>query len=101
MQLAADMPTVLVGTLEALDQVRVKRDRFERKLRRGQPLSTNEIEVWTRTTEMMSWLARFDLVVVDQGHYEPVLMELSVSELNVRQFCSARRLFAMTTSYSR
>src|SRR3546814_14125165 len=71
MQLPVGERMVLVGTLQALDQVRTKRDELDRKSRRGRPLTVEELETQDITGRMMSWLQGFDLVVVDEGHYEP------------------------------
>ena len=71
MQLPVSERMVLVGTLQALDQVRTKRDELDRKSRRGRPLTAEELETQDITGRMMSWLKGFDLIVVDEGHYEP------------------------------
>ena len=71
MQLPVSERMVVVGTLQALDQVRTKRDELGRKSRRGRPLTVEELETQDITGRMMSWLNGFDLIVVDEGHYEP------------------------------
>ena len=40
-------------------------------MRRGQELSDGEEQDYLDLGVTLSWLARFDLVVVDEGHYEP------------------------------
>ncbi|MFI4973070.1 MAG: DEAD/DEAH box helicase [Caulobacterales bacterium] len=62
---------VVVGTLQALDQIRTLRDRIERKMRRGRTLTTLELNAYPEVTKTLAFLKGFDLVVVDEGHYEP------------------------------
>lgn len=62
---------VVVGTMQALDGVRIARDRLERKLRQKGELSDADAEALQVATKMMAWLKGFDLVIVDEGHYEP------------------------------
>lgn len=71
MQLPVDERMVLVGTLQALDQVRTQRDALDRKSRRGLSLTAEELEKQDINERMMSWLKGLDLIVVDEGHYEP------------------------------
>lgn len=63
--------TVVVGTMQALDAIRTTRDRLERKLRQKGQISDAEEDALQTATKMMAWLKRFDLVIVDEGHYEP------------------------------
>ncbi len=71
MNLPVGERTVVVGTMQALDGVRITRDRLLRKLRRNGDLSDVEDEGLRVATAMMTWLKGFDLVIVDEGHYEP------------------------------
>jgi superfamily II DNA or RNA helicase len=60
---------ILVGTLQALDKIRSTRDRLARKAVTG--LDDREQDDLTRLDEILSLLTTFDLILVDEGHYEP------------------------------
>lgn len=62
--------TVLVGTLQALDKIRTDRDKLRRKAAGG-PLEDTEVAELARLDRLLDLLGTFDLVVVDEGHYEP------------------------------
>jgi hypothetical protein len=62
---------VVVGTLQALDQIRAERDKLLRKQARGEGLSEAQNLKLGAHQEMLQNLSAFDLVVVDEGHYEP------------------------------
>lgn len=62
--------TVLVGTLQALDRIRTDRDRLRRKATVG-TLEEASLAELTRLERILKLLSTFDLVVVDEGHYEP------------------------------
>jgi superfamily II DNA or RNA helicase len=58
---------ILVGTLQALDRLRSDRDKLSRKA----PADADEKAELARLDEAMTLLATFDLILVDEGHYEP------------------------------
>lgn len=60
---------IVVGTLQALDRIRAGRDRLLRKSVAG--LSDTQQDELTRLEQMLDLLKTFDLVMVDEGHYEP------------------------------
>lgn len=60
---------IVVGTLQALDRIRAGRDRLLRKKVTG--LSEAQQDELTRLQQMLDLLQTFDLVMVDEGHYEP------------------------------
>lgn len=62
--------TVLVGTLQALDKIRTERDKLRRQAA-GVPLNEAKLAELTRLDRILDLLGTFDLVVVDEGHYEP------------------------------
>ncbi|NRB54908.1 MAG: DEAD/DEAH box helicase family protein [Salinicola sp.] len=62
--------TVLVGTLQALDKIRTDRDKLKRKGAGGQ-LEDAKVAELARLDRILELLGTFDLVVVDEGHYEP------------------------------
>lgn len=64
---------VIVGTLQAFDDIRRARDQYERKQRKGQKLSLDESAYLEIANPFLRFLGEFDLVVVDEGHYEPAL----------------------------
>tara|TARA_R110002124_G_scaffold243235_1_gene408304 strand:- start:10317 stop:13706 length:3390 start_codon:yes stop_codon:yes gene_type:complete len=68
---AEDERLVVVGTLQALNQIRSTRDRLEKKLRSEGALSDRAAEQLSQASAAMTWLQGFDLVIVDEGHYEP------------------------------
>lgn len=61
---------ILVGTLQALDRLRSDRDRLLRKAAAATLDADQQTEL-RRLNEAMDLLATFDLVLVDEGHYEP------------------------------
>lgn len=61
---------VLVGTLQALDKIRTDRDKLRRKAVGG-PLENSKVAELARLDRILDLLGTFDLVVVDEGHYEP------------------------------
>jgi superfamily II DNA or RNA helicase len=65
----ADRP-VLVGTLQALDRLRRDRDRLVRKARTT-ALDADQLTTLARLDEVLDLLATVDVVLVDEGHYEP------------------------------
>ena len=67
-QAAAADRLILVGTLQALDKIRSSRDRLARK---GAGLGAEEQAELARLDDMMTELRTFDLILVDEGHYEP------------------------------
>lgn len=62
--------TVLVGTLQALDKIRMDRGKLRRQAAAGQ-LDKTKVEELARLDRILELLGTFDLVVVDEGHYEP------------------------------
>lgn len=62
--------TVLVGTLQALDKIRTDRDKLRRNAAGG-PLEDTKVAELARLDRILDLLGTFDLVVVDEGHYEP------------------------------
>lgn len=62
--------TVLVGTLQALDKIRTDRDKLRRKAASGRLEDAKVVEL-ARLDRILELLGTFDLVVVDEGHYEP------------------------------
>lgn len=60
---------VLVGTLQALDKIRSTRDRLSRKAITG--LGPEQIVELARLDEILNLLKTFDLILIDEGHYEP------------------------------
>jgi superfamily II DNA or RNA helicase len=62
---------VLVATFQAFDRIRRDRDRLERKLRREGGLNAENAERLRVAKEFLAFLSGFDLIVVDEGHYEP------------------------------
>jgi len=62
--------TVLVGTLQALDKIRTDRDRLRRKAV-ASVIPDAQIAELARLERILDMLSTFDLVVVDEGHYEP------------------------------
>lgn len=60
---------ILVGTLQALDKIRSARDRLGRRAVIG--LDADEQDDLTRLDEILNLLKTFDLILVDEGHYEP------------------------------
>lgn len=62
--------TVLVGTLQALDKIRTDRDKLRREAVCGALEDTKTAELG-RLDRILDLLGTFDLVVVDEGHYEP------------------------------
>jgi superfamily II DNA or RNA helicase len=62
--------TVLVGTLQALDRIRTDRDRLRRK-GIATTLEDDKLAELARLESILDLLRTFDLVVVDEGHYEP------------------------------
>jgi superfamily II DNA or RNA helicase len=60
---------ILVGTLQALDKIRSSRDRLSRKT--AAALEADEQDELARLTEVVNLLKTFDLILVDEGHYEP------------------------------
>ena len=61
---------ILVGTLQALDKIRTDRDRLVRKESLGL-LGTDQAAELVRLGKILELLGTFNLVVVDEGHYEP------------------------------
>ncbi|MER9924433.1 DEAD/DEAH box helicase family protein [Mesorhizobium sp. M0048] len=61
---------ILVGTLQALDKIRIDRDRLARKATIG-PLEKKQSSDLLRLDQILALLTTFDLVLVDEGHYEP------------------------------
>ena len=61
---------VLVGTLQALDRLRSDRDRLVRKALTN-ALDAGQQSALARLNEALDLLATVDLVLVDEGHYEP------------------------------
>ena len=61
---------ILVGTLQALDKIRIDRDRLARKATIG-PLEEKHSSEFFRLEQILALLETFDLIVVDEGHYEP------------------------------
>lgn len=62
--------TILVGTLQALDKIRTDRDKL-RCLPAGLSLEDARGQELARLERILKLLSTFDLVVVDEGHYEP------------------------------
>ncbi len=60
---------ILVGTLQALDKIRSSRDRLSRKAAAG--LEADQQDELARLNEITNLLKTFDLILVDEGHYEP------------------------------
>lgn len=60
---------ILVGTLQALDKIRSSRDRLSRKAARG--LEAEQQDELAQLNEVTNLLKTFDLILVDEGHYEP------------------------------
>lgn len=61
----------LVGTLQALDAIRRSRDKYQRMAAQGVPLDADEAEERDLHDRFLQYATTFDLVVVDEGHYEP------------------------------
>ena len=62
--------TVLVGTLQSLDKIRTDRDKLRRQAASA-PLEDAKVAELARLDRVLDFLGTFDLVVVDEGHYEP------------------------------
>jgi len=62
--------TIIVGTLQALDRIRTDRDRLRRKAIASR-LEDDKLAELARLERILDLLNTFDLVVVDEGHYEP------------------------------
>jgi superfamily II DNA or RNA helicase len=62
---------VLVGTLQALDAIRRSRDKHQRMVAQGAALSADEAEELDLQDRLLQYASTFNLVVVDEGHYEP------------------------------
>lgn len=62
---------VIVGTLQAFDDVRRSRDSLERKERTETGLDEPESLYLETTRRFFELLRSFDIVIVDEGHYEP------------------------------
>jgi hypothetical protein len=60
---------ILVGTLQALDKIRSARDGLARKA--VARLDADERDDLTRLDEILNLLKTFNLILVDEGHYEP------------------------------
>lgn len=61
---------ILVGTLQALDKIRIDHDRLARKAALS-ILEAPQASELGRLEQIIALLKTFDLVVVDEGHYEP------------------------------
>jgi hypothetical protein len=61
---------VIVGTLQALDQIRTERDAIARRARAGRAANGDAHKlVWINA--ILANLGRVDVIMVDEGHYEP------------------------------
>jgi len=62
---------VIVGTLQAFDDVRRTRDSYKRKARLGGELTEAELVYIDTADSFLAFLSEFDMVIIDEGHYEP------------------------------
>lgn len=69
--LTAFSRVILVGTLQALDQLRLNYDKISRALSQGEAVCPADLEKQKIYKEALTALRNFDLVIVDEGHYEP------------------------------
>ena len=63
---------IIVGTLQAFDTIRRDLDKLDLAQRRGRELNEEESNTYEIYSLFLSYIREnFDLVVVDEGHYEP------------------------------
>ncbi len=63
--------SVIVGTLQGFDSLWRSRDKLQRKAQSGATLTDADDRYLKSSSEVLEFLLTFELVVIDEGHYEP------------------------------